>query len=64
MKVGSEVKVIDGTHRGHYGKVIAMQDPKAAMKNQKRVMGEKVDDDELDPDAYVSIELKINGKVV
>jgi ribosomal protein L24 len=32
MKLGSEVYIIGGTHKGLEGKIIALSDPKAGMK--------------------------------
>jgi KOW motif len=64
MKLGSQVIVTSGTHEGLEGKIVALVDSRA--RDQKRVIGDIPEDksEEIDPEAYVSVELKINGSIV
>lgn len=45
------------------GKIVALSDPKASLKQQQRIMGEQIDED-IDQDAYVSVELTVNHEIV
>jgi len=55
---------VNGTHKGLAGKIVAMSaDPKAEIKRQQQIMGEKVST-EIDAEAYVMVELIINESTV
>ena len=64
MKSGSQVIVTSGTHEGLEGRIVAVVD--SNFKQEARVMGDisKAQSEEIDPEAYVSIELKINSTIV
>ena len=64
MKLGSHVLVISGTHEGLEGRIVAVVDSKS--KQQSKIMGDisEKQSEEIDPEAYVSVELKINGTIV
>jgi hypothetical protein len=57
------VFISSGTHKDMEGKIVALSDPKLGLKQQQRVMGEEVDD-EIDGEAYVSVELSLNQTMV
>ena len=65
MRVGSLVKIISGTHEGLEGKILALvsNDSRNLMRQQQAVMGDR-DADEIDDEAYVSVELKLNQCIV
>ena len=63
MKTGSRVYIIGGTHKDMQGKIVAWSDPNASIKQQKKTMGEQVDED-IDTEAYVSVELDVNHEIV
>jgi len=64
MKLGSHVLVTSGTHDGLEGRIVAVVDSKS--KQQSKIMGDisEKQSEEIDPEAYVSVELKINGTIV
>jgi|LauGreDrversion4_2_1035121.scaffolds.fasta_scaffold620951_2 hypothetical protein len=64
MKLGSHVLVTSGTHEGLEGRIVAVVDSKS--KQQSKIMGDisEKQSEEIDPEAYVSVELKINGTIV
>jgi hypothetical protein len=64
MKLGSHILVTSGTHEGLEGRIVAVVDSKS--KQQSKIMGEisEKQSEEIDPEAYVSVELKINGSIV
>jgi hypothetical protein len=64
MKLGSHVLVTSGTHEGLEGRIVAVVDSKS--KQQSKIMGDisEKQSEEIDPEAYVSVELKINGIIV
>lgn len=65
MKIGSEVIVLSGTHEGMEGKIIAVSASADAKSLQQKIMGDKhLNDTEIEDDAYVSLELKINNSIV
>lgn len=65
MRVGSLIKIISGTHEGLEGKILALvsNDSRNLMRQQQAVMGDR-DADEIDDEAYVSVELKLNQCIV
>ncbi|CDW79585.1 g patch domain and kow motifs-containing [Stylonychia lemnae] len=63
MQIGSIVCITGGTHKGLEGKIIALSDPKKGLRQQQKVMGEEVND-EIDGDAYVSVELALNQTLI
>jgi hypothetical protein len=64
MKLGSHILVTSGTHEGLEGRIVAVVDSKS--KQQSKIMGDisEKQSEEIDPEAYVSVELKINGSIV
>lgn len=64
MKLGSYVIVTSGTHESLEGRIVAVVDSKS--KQQSKMMGDLIEkqSEEIDPEAYVSVELKINGSIV
>lgn len=64
MKLGSHVLVTSGTHEGLEGRIVAVVDSKSKM--QSKIMGDisEQQSEEIDAEAYVSVELKINCTIV
>jgi hypothetical protein len=64
MKLGSHILVTSGTHEGLEGRIVAVVDSKS--KQQSKIMGDisEKQSEEIDPEAYVCVELKINGSIV
>ena len=59
MKKGSEVYIVSGTHKGLKGKITAIIDNAQNMlRQQKRVMGEDAQQDEIDEESYITVELE------
>ena len=62
MGVGSKVLIISGSHKGLEGKVIAMSKKKTSDHGMS--MKDQQNEEEVDPDSYVSVELRAGGSKV
>ena len=57
MGVGSKVRIISGPHKDHDGKIVAVS------KSGTHGMNEHVTSN-IDPESYVSVELRLNNTIV
>eukprot|EP00347_Sterkiella_histriomuscorum_P020443 403337786 len=64
MQINSLICITGGTHKGLEGKIVALSDPKKGLRQQQQHMGEQVNVDEIDAEAYVSVELSLNETIV
>jgi len=62
IEVGTKVMIISGSHKGLEGKILALSKKRVSDHGMSKTLENR--DDEIDPDSYVTVELRAGGSKV